>query len=370
MRILYDQQIFSFQNYGGISRYFYELITRISKLKDVKALVDGKFSNNIYLSRLKEDVKEILPGINFPFKNVFMFYLNNFLDNKNLREGKFDILHATYYHPYFMNKLKGKPYVLTVHDLTHELFTNDVGGFQSRTIRYKKKTIISANHIITVSKNTKKDLMRIYDIPSSKITVIYHGNPFDRVIPKEFCDLPNRYLLFVGNRQGYKNFLFFIRSISPLLRKYKDLYLICAGGGSFSHKENQLMFELKIHKQVKQIGFKNDSELAYIYKKALVYVLPSLYEGFGLTLLEAFSMGCPVVASNTSSIPEVCGDAALFVNPKDSESIVGGIERVIYNPDLRNKLIKLGKNRVTKFSWNRTAKETLRIYHEVVDSRI
>lgn len=202
----------------------------------------------------------------------------------------------------------------------------------------------------------------MYGIDGNKVKVIYHGNPFEDVKPSKVKVLPERYLLFVGNRLGYKNFAFFLESIIPILRKEKSLFLVCAGGGPFSASEKIFISRLGIERQVVQIGFKDDSELAYIYKNALVYILPSLYEGFGLTALEAFSMGCPVIASNTSSIPEVCGKAAAYINPGDSESIKNAVEKVIQDSKLRNDLVKLGFKQAKKFSWNECCCKTIDVY--------
>jgi glycosyltransferase involved in cell wall biosynthesis len=141
---------------------------------------------------------------------------------------------------------------------------------------------------------------------------------------------------------------------------------MCAGGPDFSTKERMLLSKLKIGGQVKRIKFKNDNELGYIYKNALAYVLPSLYEGFGMQALEAMSMGCPVVASKTSSIPEVCGNAAVYIDPEDARSISSGVRKVLNNQELRNDLIKLGFKQVKKFSWKKMVQETLRVYEKVL----
>ena len=363
MNILFDQQIFSFQEYGGISRYFYELIKGIGK--DNEVLVDGKFSNNIYLQKLKKGTVKVLPNINFPYKNILLFYLNKIFDSKNLKNGNFDLLHATYYQSYFLNKLKGRPYVITVYDMTHELFTNDCKGFTKKTLEYKRKTICGANKIIAISQNTKKDLINLYRIQEDKIEVVYLGNPLDGVTPSRVDNLPRRYLLFVGNRQGYKNFTLFVKAISPILKRNKSLFLVCAGGGKFSMEENKLLLKFGVSDQVLQLNFKLDSELAYIYKNALVYILPSLYEGFGLTVLEAFSMGCPVVASNTSSIPEVCGKSVVYIDPKNEMSMRNGIESVLTNCSLRNRLIRLSQKENKRFSWDKCISETMLIYNNL-----
>lgn len=367
MKILYDQQIFSFQEYGGISRYFYELIKGVSKTGD-EVSIDGIYSNNIYLPKLKKGTIKVLPNLNFPHKNVILFYLNSFFDSNNLKKGNFDVFHATYYHPYFLKYLKGKPYVVTVYDMAHELFSKNVGGLADKTIEYKRKTICSANKVIAISENTKKDLIKIYGIPEEKIEVVYLGNPLENIKPFPIKNLPDRYVLFVGNRRGYKNFNFFIKSIASFINDDSNLYLVCAGGGKFSGEENSLLSKLGILEKVKQVAFKKDEELAYIYKNALVYVLPSLYEGFGMTALEAFSMGCPVVASNTSCVPEVCGKAAVYIDPKNAKSIKNGVGKIMTDEILRNKFVKLGFEQIKKFSWDKTIADTLKVYEEVLKS--
>ena len=361
MKILYDQQIFSLQEYGGISRYFNELIKGIKQTPNT-VLIDGKFSNNIYLPRLKRGTIKILPGFDFSYRNILLFYLNKMFDSENLKQGNFDILHATYYQPYFLNSLKGKPYVITVYDMTHEMYRKQCKGLAKKTLEYKQKTICRANKIIAISKNTKKDLIRLYGIQDDRIEVVYLGNPLEGVTPHKVKALPEKYLLFVGNRDGYKNFNIFIEAIEPILKNNKELFLVCAGGRKFSKNEQRMFSKLLITSQVKQINFGSDNELAYIYSKAFVYILPSLYEGFGMTALEAFSMGCPVVASNTSSIPEVCGKAVVYVNPKNAGSIKNGVLKIMSNDDLRRDLIKLGFKQMKKYSWKNTVRQTLKIY--------
>ncbi|KKS95344.1 MAG: A-glycosyltransferase, glycosyltransferase family 4 protein [Microgenomates group bacterium GW2011_GWC1_43_13] len=367
MKILYDQQIFSFQEYGGISRYFYELVSRIKKT-NYEVSIDGKFSNNVYLTKLKKNTIKFLPGFNFPYKNILLFYLNIFFGDRYLSINNFDLLHTTYYQPYFLNKLKGRPYVITVYDMIHELYAKNYEDLDNRTLEYKKKTILNANQIISISENTKKDLIKLYGVPKDKVKVIYLGNPLEGAQPLKVNNLPDKYILFVGNRSGYKNFTFFVNAVAPILKEDKKLFLVCAGGGGFSAEANSLLAKLKIADQVKHINFKNDNELAYIYKNAFVYILPSLYEGFGMTALEAFSMGCPVVASGTSSIPEVCGEAVIYINPKSSDSIREAILKVLSDEKIREKLIKLGIAQVKKFTWQKTVKETLEVYEKVIKS--
>jgi len=241
MRILYDQQIFSFQEYGGISRYYFELIKGLKKTES-KVLVDGKFSNNVYLPQLKTGILKVLLDVNFQYKNILLFYLNRIFDSQYLKRGNFDVFHATYYQPYFLGKLKGKPYVITVYDMTHELFTKESKGLVKKTLEYKRRTICGANKIIAISENTKKDLISLYGIKDTKIEVIYLGNPLEDVNPSRIENLPDRYLLFVGNRSGYKNFDFFVKAITPILKQEKNLSLVCAGGGRFYKRRKNNAF--------------------------------------------------------------------------------------------------------------------------------
>lgn len=369
MKILYDHQIFCFQEYGGISRIFYELAKRINKTKH-EVIVEGKYSNNFFLRKIKKNVNEVLPKINFTKKNILIFYLNRFFGEKKVTGGKYDILHATYYHPYFIEKLKGKPYVITVFDMIHEVLNKDYKTLQNKTIEFKRRTVLSANKIIAISKNTKKDIIKIYKTPSERIQVIYLGNPLEDVVPKKVKNLPNKYVLFVGNRLGYKNFDFFVKSIVDIIRLNKDVYLVCGGGGDFTKAEKELFSEMGVDKKVIYKSFSKDEELAGLYSQAMVYVIPSLYEGFGLTILEAFSMNCPVVASKISSIPEVGGNAVYYIDPKNNKSIENAIRRLLNDKKLREDLVKKGQKQLKKFSWEKCIRETLDVYKKVLTEKV
>lgn len=364
MRILFDHQVFSFQDYGGISRIFYELSQRLKNGNE--AIVEGKFSNNVLLKKLKKDAISVLPGFEFPKKNVFIFYLNQLFGEKLASKGDYDLLHATYYHPYFMKYLNNKPYVVTVFDMIHEVFSKDYKKLQNQTSEFKRITVTNASKIIAISENTKKDLIKIYKISGKKIDVIYLGNPLEGVTPKMITGLPAKYILFVGNRSGYKNFEFFVRAISDVIKLNEDVFLVCAGGESFTKEENKLFEDLRIKDRVCHICCNSGGEFAYIYEKALIYVIPSLYEGFGLTILEAFSMSCPVIASKVSSIPEVAGDACYYINPNSSDSIKKAITKLLKDEKLRNRLVEKGKKQLKKFSWDKCARETLKVYREVI----
>jgi glycosyltransferase involved in cell wall biosynthesis len=176
----------------------------------------------------------------------------------------------------------------------------------------KKEIVIqNADAIIAISESTKKDIINIYDVDSSVIDVIHLASSLDSVELSKGLALPARYIVFVGNRSVYKNFNFFIRSVSLLLLNNRDLHIVCAGGTTFDRGELDLLKGLGIFGQVHHYPI-NDSILRTIYSRAELFVFPSLYEGFGIPMLEAFGVGCPVAASRSSSLPEVGGDAARY----------------------------------------------------------
>ena len=203
-----------------------------------------------------------------------------------------------------------------------------------------------------------------------KIKVIYLGsslNVDDSTIDdgQILNKLPEKYILFVGNRATYKNFTFFITSISSLLKSDKDLNLVCAGGSNFSLEEKELFSQLKISKKLFYFSI-NDKFLTVLYKNAVAFVFPSLCEGFGIPILESFSCGCPNILANTTSLPEIAKDAAIYFKPKDSNSILEAVSKVIYDNDLRQDLIYKGCERLKDFSWEKAVLETLRVYESVL----
>jgi glycosyltransferase involved in cell wall biosynthesis len=175
------------------------------------------------------------------------------------------------------------------------------------------------------------------------------------------------YLLYVGNRNLYKNFIFMTEALAPLLLKYPGLHLVCAGGGAFTNEEKEKFKQLNIADRVKYI-FIDDTILAGLYTHARAFIFPSLYEGFGIPTIEAMGCGCPVIASNRSSVPEVGADAALYFNPSDRDEISHAVERVISDDHLQQQLSTKGYERAKAFSWYKTASETLNVYQQICNA--
>ncbi len=387
MKVLYDHQIFSLQKYGGISRYFFELMKQFSKMDGISYDLALLYTRNFYLlsnpelfNNVQKDIKtdEFCYGLQFVGKAKLHKFLgrmslvdhpmfNNLKVSYNfLNKSEYNIFHPSYYDNYFIDKIK-KPYVLTVHDMMYEIYANKYYNNTNGFIEKKKELINKAAHIIAISENTKKDIINICNIEDKKISVVYHGNSFNYIPSKKIdSEIPERYILYVGDRKVYKNYEFFVNSIKSLLLKDKNLFLVCAGSVKFNSKEKFFLYRHGLTKKVIHFPLIDDEKLIDIYNRALCFVFPTLYEGFGIPILEAFSCGCPAVLSCSSSLPEVGGNAALYFDPKNTESILETVKSVIYNKDLAEKLRKRGFEQVKKFSWEKCAIETKKVYESVI----
>lgn len=388
MKILFDYQTFEEQKIGGISRYFHELISHFKNSDGVNPELSIKYTSNEYLKNaphFKNQIlgdynfyNEFLYGINFKGKGKLLHLKNKLTGNDKInankklsieciKKGHFDLFHPTDYNSYYLDYIGNKPFVVTAYDMIHEIFPEHL-SLNSPVSKNKKKIFEKASKIIAISENTKRDIVTIFNINENKIDVVYLANSLNKETfagkQVELNNLPNNYLLFVGSRLTYKNFYFFITSIVPLLEKDPALHVVCTG---IPFNKNELAFfhRLGIEKQLHQY-YVNDVQLAYLYNHALAFIFPSLYEGFGIPVLEAFACECPALLSNTSSLPEIGGDAAAYFEPKDALSIRNAIASVIYNNDKRKQLIEKGIEQHKKFSWELTAKKTLEVYKKVI----
>lgn len=365
MKILYDHQAFSEQTYGGISRYYAELISGINKTGVNKASLSLLFSNNIHLKEIGLDVSSFFPNYTFPKKLETMYRLNKLYSELVIHWSTFDIFHATNYNPSFVPHLKGKPFVVTFYDMIHEKFAGKYKelGDVTQVIEYKRTLAEQANCVIAISESTKKDIVDLLNINPDKIQVVYLGSSLVHTSPQAIVKNQESkpYLLYVGKRDAYKNFPRFLNAVSSLLRHY-DIQLICAGGGLFSSEEQSQIRLLGLEEYIEQKNIDNDATLQRLYSSAQAFVFPSLQEGFGIPVLEAFSCGCPCILSDTSSLPEVACEAAVYFDPLSEHSIMKTVESVITDNTLRNILIANGYSRLNDFSWERTVLETLAVY--------
>ncbi|HPO49277.1 MAG TPA: glycosyltransferase family 1 protein [Spirochaetota bacterium] len=372
MKILYDHQIFSYQKFGGISRYHFELINHYKKLSEIDADIGLKWTDNFYLKNLNyKDVDEnILSKANSNLKTLQRYNINKKESIKYLKGNDFNIFHPTFYDPYFLKYLR-KKFVLTIYDMTPELFPDSFRNnwlyyrlVSKRWIDSKKELSKKSSIVFSISENTKNDIVKLYGIEPSKIKTIYLSHSI--IIEKNInINVPEKYILYVGARKGYKNFNFLLKVFKKISDRYKDISLICLGGGVFDNEENQLIESLNLQKKIFRFNA-NDNELFYYYNKALCFIYPSLYEGFGIPILESFASSCSVLLSNASCFPEIALDSGLYFDPLNEDSLYENVIRIINDKDLRKNYIERGLKRVKDFSWEKTANETLQVYKSLL----
>ena len=346
----YDYQAFAMQKIGGVSRYFCELMKHSNGLFNYT--VGGIYSDNYYAKELGFHKS---PPIKLKKRkeDFWQKWVNRRDTLKKLSE-KCDIIHPTYYDTWSTEKTD-KPIVITVYDMVHEIFPQFFSQFPD-----KKPLIEHSSKIIAISQNTKNDILRFYPhINPDKISVVYLGTSWEISgnIPLIPAEPP--YVLFTGDRGGYKNFSNFISAVAPLLLKY-DLKLKCSG----SPLKNTQIDLLKQHKIFDRTSaqFANEDELKKLYANALCFVFPSLYEGFGIPILEAFACGCPLALSDASCFPEIADNAGIYFDPNSIENMREKIDNIISSETLRKDLISKGYERLTNFSWQKCAEQTAKEY--------
>lgn len=357
MKVLFDHQIFLSQRYGGISRYFNEVLKADGIRAEVISTDIFSVNSRYTLVERIANKARVLAGTydSYLLRKKYPKQLFSLLD-----KGEYDIFHPTYYDTYFLNYIKS-PFVVTVYDMIHELYPESFIDFD---IVSSNKRILcdKASHILAISQTTKNDLVDLFNINPNKITVTLLASDFSSIDPSPIGnnDLSD-YILFTGVRAGYKNFYFFVRSIRELLIENKHLSLVCTGA-SFNKQELKLFEDLGISRKVKHVTIHNDNQLAWLYKQARCFVFPSLYEGFGIPLLEAFAMGCPVASSNAGSLSEVGMNAPVYFNPKNYTEIQSAIASLLYNESARKDAINKGYVVFQQYSWDRCRKETESVY--------
>jgi len=397
MNILFDHQAFEMQPYGGVSRYYYELIKDFSNNSLVNPIISLKRTNNQYIfSFQKEHPDSIIPGYLKGFQDKklssydaygnitssiiwnirlnYQKYINKRIREENqrislktLKSSNFDVFHPTYYNPYFLKSIGEKPFILTIHDLIQEKFP-ELFSLQDDAIQWKRQLIHEASHIIAVSNTTKKDIISFYKIPEKKISVIYHGtnfSPLNEIKSDNVPNLPSSFLLYVGERHLHKNFYFMIEALEPLLSKESHLHMVCCGGGKFNSSELMFFNMLGISQKISHIE-SPEKILQNCYKRAIALLYPSIYEGFGIPLIEAFSMGCPVIASNIPTTQEICSGAYIGFEPKDPDSLRNAVQLLMNDNTMREKCVENGYKKSESFTWRIAAEKTLAVYNSTI----
>lgn len=367
MRIAFDYQTFCNQTYGGISRYFVRLIEQLVASQH-NARIFAPLHQNRYVSNLPLGIVRGFGLPRYPPRSTPLFIpLNRFVARRAIGNWQPDIVHETFYSPYPSGPATSRR-VITVYDMIHERFKENYPPGDPTT-KFKRMAIDRADHVICISQSTRRDLIELFGTPEEKVSCVHLGiEEIGSIENGRASNLARdrQYLLYVGGRFGHKNFARFLRSVaaSPVLKR--DFDVVAFGGGSLSAAQRTLIKQLGFRaSQVRQVDG-DDFLLGICYEQARAFVYPSLYEGFGLPPLEAMAHNCPVISSNTSSMPEVIGEAAEFFDPYDMEDMTRAIESVVYSDERVRQLRALGQERLKKFSWRRCSVETLIVYESLL----
>jgi len=349
----------------GVSVYIVNLLYYF-KSKASSKLNFKIFLKNQPLDQLPKESRyftyKIVPG-KFLWSQIFL-PLSLFKENINV------FFAPAHYAPRFCSA----PLVVTIHDLSYIYYPKEfLKKDLYQLINWTKYSVRKAKKIIAVSQSTKNDLIKIYKIPQEKIKVIYNGfNQYQGIKASSFKEknLNRPYILYIGTLQPRKNITGLIKAFYKFNQIYPDFNLIVAGKKGWLYK--------KIFEEVENLGIEDkvfftdyvtDHQLVYLYQNAFCLVLPSFYEGFGLPLLEAMNFNCPVLASFSSSLPEVGGDACLYFDPQNISDLTEKLIKIKNDPQLKKELIKKGRQRIKLFSWKKCAEETLTTLQEAANDK-
>jgi glycosyltransferase involved in cell wall biosynthesis len=373
LRVMFDPQIFCHQRFGGISRYVCNIALEMSRMTGVTPQIIAPFHFNEYLDQLPRSLVRgrrvrWLEGL-----TALAYGLSVLPGKVAARNFKPDVLHNTYYFP--VKPPAGTCGILTVYDMIHEKYPKYFAASPFIT-RIKAASVAAADHVICISESTRRDLLATYDIPEERVSVTHLGfDPLASLLSGESssdfkvrvlgADAP--YLLYVGSRVNYKNFRGLLDAYAASASLRADFFFLCFGGGEFTAVERAAISKAGVEGRVRFLAG-SDAALAACYANASLFVCPSFYEGFGIPVLEAMSLDCPVACSNSSSLPEVVGDAARLFDPADRDAIRSALESVLGSPSAATELKERGRSRSQLFSWRGCAENTLDIYRRVLNS--
>jgi glycosyltransferase involved in cell wall biosynthesis len=366
MRVLYDHQVFSLQNAGGASRYFYELTKFLSGVPDVQTQVWSGISGTVYpFSEFdRKNIKiSAFPEVLSP--GLPRYLVNELWSNaRAMFQGRLDVYHPTTYMR--MPMVKAHRVIATHHDCTHEKFPQyfpDAG----RIFWARKRLFPRVDAIICCSESCRQDLLHFYNVDPAKTRVIHHGLTRLSRSSAGAAELAKHvrrdYLLFVGMRPGFKNF-------HGLLQAFRDTQLhdsfdlLVLGGTALTQSELGLISKLGLEHSVKCLPKVSDEMLAESYARAKLFVYPSFNEGFGFPPLEAMSLDCPVLTTGVSSIPEVCRDAPFYFDPADQDSFCRELLRAVNDEEARRRCVERGRKVAALYQWEKCGQETLALYRD------
>lgn len=364
MRVLYDHNAFTRQEVGGITRYAATLAAEVDRSTSANVLVAAPLHFNKHLHSIDVRIKYGMYVRNFKGAGRLLPFVNEFGFKRIISRYRPDIIHETHYSKRDYSSLTNAPIVYTVHDLIPELFPQDFVHYQS-FINARAKIFRSDSFFVCISNHTRRDLQRLFGVLDDRIAVIHHGGP--PVVQRDTTSGAQRSVLYVGNRKGYKNFRCLVKALGQKRELLENVKLITFGGGQFSPEELADFDSVGLKYYENLAG--DDVALANAYRNCSIFVCPSFYEGFGLTLIEAMASGAPVVCARASCLPEIASFAAEYFDPGRPEELADVLYRLIGDQDKLDYLTSLGYERASEFTWKRSALEHLAFYQKAVDTR-
>lgn len=368
------------KNKSGIGIYTYELSKRLQEYNYITLY--GDIFNFINRNNIEKDID----GLNFN-KNIFSLFpygvyrrMWNYVPIRYnwLFNDQSDIYH--FFNFIVPPRIEGKV-ITTIHDMTYELYPETMDKKNLKRIKSDiHYSVNRADKIITVSESSKNDIMKFLSVDEAKIEVVYNGVEYDK-FNKSYSEdekskirvkytLPKDYILYMGTLEPRKNIESIIEAFSLFKKENtvsnQNIKLVIAGkkGWLFENIFN-LVNKLSLKDDVIFTDYIDENDKSIIYNMASLFVFPSLYEGFGIPVLEAMASSVPVITSNVSSLPEVAGDAAILVEPKDIKSIAKYMSKVLADKKLRNNLIREGHEQAKKFTWESSVEKLVNIYRDL-----
>jgi glycosyltransferase involved in cell wall biosynthesis len=364
MRVVFDYQTFSIRQYGGISRYFVELAAALGRLGGVDAQVVAPLAASRFLAAQRPALRvsslDVSQFEGLPLRVVRG--VNRMLFPLAARRSRPEIVHETGYAPVRTAPRRAR-IVTTMHDTIPERLPERFPDVELHR-RLIRAALERADAVICVSESTRRDVVELYGVAPERMTVVHLASALEPAAAGP-AEEPEPYFLCVGARYPYKNFGALVKAfgISGLARTHR---LIAFSSQQFSEVELEEISRAGIAPDRVRRVSGNDAKLACYYAGATAMVLPSLYEGFGIPVVEAMRCGCPVIASATSSLPEVGGDAAVYCDPREPESFAVAMCRVAEDSALRTEMMARGRERAAQFSWERCARETCAVYRALL----
>lgn len=357
----FDEQIFALQAYGGISRMFAELARQFIDDPDlgVELLpLNAPVINRYLLDNAQLKAHLAVRDAVHEYRSLLRYFMR-----VQPRRG-LDIVHNTFYLPHGLAPYPRAKRIVTVHDMIPERMPETRRRLDFLTL--KRHYVSRADHIICVSEATRADMLDVYGPIDAPISVVHHGvDPvFQPGLPKP-ASLPDHYIVFVGNRGGYKDADVLLQAFASVHDDFPDLTLLFIGGGSFTKDEQARLAGLNIKDRVQHLSLR-DNEMPGAYGGAEVCVFPSRFEGFGLPALEAMACGTPTLLANSTSLPEVGGNAARYFIAGDPDDLAHQLADLLTNSEERASLRMAGIQRAAGFTWRRAAEETLAVYRSTI----